>query len=292
MTASNAILYSVVLSIFLVVFSLGARATFDDASFLFRRPWLLARAVTAIYVIVPAFAVAVCLVFPIPPYGRFALVALAVSPLPPILPRKEMLAGADRRYAIGLLVAISLIALVATPLLVTLAYEMLGAEVRFDAAAVLKPLLMSIALPLGLGMALNRFAPGTAEALSRYTMAAGLTLLVAGGVIVLLHEWRTVAGLVGNGTVLAFAAAVTMGLVAGHLLGVGGDRTSLALAASTRHPGIAIAIAAGISPGGQKTAAAAVLLFLLTNLIVTMPYVRWAKGRAAHAGAGSAEGPG
>lgn len=281
MTASTATFFTLLLSILLIVFSLGVRASVNDALFLFRRPILLARAAVAIYVVVPAFAIALCLLFPLSSPTKFALVALAVSPIPPILPLKEMNLGADRQYAVGLLVAAAILALVMTPLLLEVAANILAAKARIAPGQVARTLLMSIALPLTAGITLRWLAPKLADAVYRYTLIAGIVLLLSGLGVILLGEWRVIVGLIGNGTLFAIAAVVMVGLAAGHVLGGGeGDRVALALAAATRHPGVAIAIATANFPDQQRVANAAVLLFLLTNLVVTIPYILWVKARA------------
>lgn len=292
MTAENAlpsmlILGTLILSIVLIVYSLGARTTLDDALYLFRRPALLTRSMLAIYVIVPCFAVALCLAFPLPPHARFALIALAVSPVPPNLPLKQMKMGGESRFAIGLVVAAALFAIVLTPLLLGLAANLLGSTARISPAAVAKPLLMSIALPLAVGMLVKRFLPGFADASYAYALKLGTLMLLAGAVAILAGQFRTVSTLVGDGTILAIAGTVLVGLVAGHFLGSGsdGDRAALALAAATRHPGVAIAIATFNFPDEMQVAMSTILLFFLVNLVVTLPYVRWAKGRAQRAAA-------
>jgi len=281
LTAANVITGALVLSIFLIVFSLGLKASLDDALFLFRRPMLLARAVAAIYVVVPAFAIALSLIFPLSPPAIFALIALAISPIPPVLPLKEMKVGADRQYAVGLLVAAAFVALVMTPLLLEIAAHILKAEAHIAPGRIARTLLVSIALPLTTGMALRGIAPKLAETVHRYTSKGGMALLLGGFVLVLMSEWRVIVGLIGDGTVFAIIAVVIVGLAAGHLLGSGseGHRAALALAAATRHPGVAIAIAAVNFPDQQRVLTAAVLLFLITNLIVTIPYIQWIKAR-------------
>ena len=54
-----------------------------------RRPALLARSLVCVLVIVPAFAFALTRVFAIKHEVEVALVALAISPVPPLLPMKE-----------------------------------------------------------------------------------------------------------------------------------------------------------------------------------------------------------
>lgn len=72
------------------------------------------------------------------------------------------------------------------------------------------------------------------------------------------------------------------GLLAGHWLGGPDpdDRTALAIASSTRHPGVALAIAQLNFP--EETRMPAVLsLFLLVNALETLPYGAWRRRRLA-----------
>jgi BASS family bile acid:Na+ symporter len=93
--------------------------------------------------------------------------------------------------------------------------------------------------------------------------------------------------LVGDGTLLATAAVVVAGLLAGHWLGGPDpdDRTALAIASSMRHPGVALTIARLNFPE-EPLVPAAVLLFLLMNVVVTLPYGLWR--RRVHAGRAAA----
>ena len=68
-----------------------------------------------------------------------------------------------------------------------------------------------------------------------------------------------------------------IGLGVGHLLGgpAPGDRATLALSTAARHPGVAMAIARANFPD-QTLVFPAVLLYILLNTIVSLPYTRWA----------------
>ena len=74
---------------------------------------------------------------------------------------------------------------------------------------------------------------------------------------------------------------VIVGLTIGHFLGGPKHRTSLALSTATRHPGIALALAQANFPA-EKLVAAAVLLYLIVNALVSIPFLLWTKRRQAH----------
>jgi bile acid:Na+ symporter, BASS family len=291
MTASNIILISVIISVLLIVFALGARSTPYDALYLFRHPALLFRSMAALYIVVPAFAVAVCLLFNLSTPVKFALIALSVSPIPPVLPVKEFKSGGDEAYVIGLLIAASLFALVVTPLAVSLAAYAMNEEAAISPFRVARSLLISVGIPLAAGMLVKAYAPRAAEIARKYTTIIGIALLVLGSLAILVAEWRAILSLIGDGSVLAMAAMVGVGLLAGHLLEGGsiGRRTSLAISAATRHPGVAIAIATLNFPDLKRSAVAAILLFFLVNALVSIPYLRWAKGQVRPAPHGAAD---
>src|SRR6185437_15134259 len=100
----------------------------------------------------------------LPPALKFAIVAMSLGPLPPVLPFKQVKAGGAAEYAEGLLVAAALASIVLTPLLAATAGRLLGVEIRIPAAAVARTVLLTIGLPLLAGMGLRALAPGAAEA--------------------------------------------------------------------------------------------------------------------------------
>src|SRR5438270_13010233 len=96
MNAAQLVMLLLKVSLLLIVFSLGLRATFSDATFLLRRPGQLARALLAMNIIMPAFVATMVSSFALIPIIRLDLLVLAVSPVPPVLPTKQFkLAGAE-----------------------------------------------------------------------------------------------------------------------------------------------------------------------------------------------------
>jgi BASS family bile acid:Na+ symporter len=245
-----------------------------------RRRGRLAQALTAMFVVVPAFALLLAWVAPVPAAIKFALVAMSVGPVPPILPYKQMKAGGQGDYAVGLLVAASLISMVLTPLLVTLAAHLLRTEAHVAVGQVARPLLLSIGIPLAAGMLLHAASEGAAVSLADVAQKVGFLLLLVLFAVMVGAAARQILGLLGNGAALAIAATVAVGLLAGHLLGGGRDSGALALAAATRHPGVALAIAEMSFPDQRKSITAAILLYLLITALVSAPYARWMRGRS------------
>jgi BASS family bile acid:Na+ symporter len=281
MTVDALIRLGLLVSIWLIVLSLGARASVGDALSVVRRPVALLRALAAMFIVVPAFAVFLARATPLSTAIKFAIVAMSVAPVPPVLPYKQMKAGGLGEYAVGLLVAASLASIVLTPLFVEVAARLLGAEATVSVGKVARTLLLSIAAPLAAGMLLRAGSERAAAAVRDLAQRVGTLVLLVMFVVMVVAAWRDILSLLGGGAALAIAATVGVGLLAGHLLGARGDGGALALAASTRHPGVALAIAESSYPDERKMLTAAILLYLLITLIVTAPYVRWARARSA-----------
>jgi BASS family bile acid:Na+ symporter len=267
---------AIAISIFLLVLGIGLKATPRHATHLVRHPGQLVRSLAAMYVVMPVFAVAVALAFDLHPAVKIALVAAAVSPVPPFLPRKAIKAGGARDYAIGLLVAASVLGIVLVPLAVELVGSVFAKHLAMPAAGAARLVILSVLAPLAIGMTLRQFAPSTAEQMARPVSIASGALLVVALVPVLLNTWRPILSLLGSGTVLAFAAFVAVGTVTGHLLGApqADERGVLALACGSRHPGIALAIAHANFPDDQNVLPA-LLLYLVIGALVATPYLQW-----------------
>ncbi len=58
------------------------------------------------------------------------------------------------------------------------------------------------------------------------------------------------------------------------------DRAALALTTSSRHPGVALVIASGNFPD-EKQVAAAIVLCVLVNALLSTVYIKWYRGRQA-----------
>jgi len=266
----------------LTVTSVGLRSRPADTLLLLRNPRLGVRAMVSMFVLMPLFVIGLTSALPVMDQAaHVALIALAVSPMPPILPRRQVTVGAGGDYAVGLQVLASLFSIIIAPVFIWLAGRLQGVATVFDAAAMLRVLAVTVGAPLAAGILIARVWP-RAAALSTLLARVSLVLLLAGGTVALVAEASEIARQARHGVLLAIAAIVLFGLLAGHLLGGpdAGNRGALALATSARHPGLAIALSTANFPHDREAIIAAVLLFLLANLVLTLPYALWRRRRA------------
>jgi BASS family bile acid:Na+ symporter len=278
MSTTAIIVLTLKFSIALSVFSLGMKERLSDATFLFRRPDKLLNALVSMYIAMPLFAVTVALAFDLPPAAKIALVAFSVSPIPPILPRKALRAGGHESYAIGLLVAGSLLSIILVPLAMELFQVIFNIPLRMTAPAVAGVVLSSVLVPLAVGIAVRELAPAIAERLAAPAAIAAFVLLFVACIPILVARGSELLSLLTRDTFVALAAFAVVGLLIGHMLGGPRfeERTVLAFYTSARHPGVAVAIAQANFPQ-QRAAILAILLALLVSAVVSFPYMNWAK---------------
>jgi BASS family bile acid:Na+ symporter len=277
MTIAQIIPLVLTTSIFLNVLALGLAADFADATYLFRRPLLLLRAILSMNVLMVLIVVAATSMFDLTQPVRVALLALAVSPLPPLLPTKGRKHGATESYAIGLLVAAVLLSLVFIPWSIEWIGRYFGQDTHVSASNIAPVVLVSAIVPLGLGMLFHRLLPVQAEKLVRPVSLLSIILLVAAVLPILFTMSGAIWTTIINGSLIALVCFTLIGLALGHLLGGPdpGDRTALALATCSRHPGIALTIASLNFPDQKVALMAVIILHLIVGAVVSIPYLRW-----------------
>jgi BASS family bile acid:Na+ symporter len=280
MTLVELIPLAIKVSIVTLVFALGLKTHAGDLVFLSKRPWLLVRSLLSINLIMPVVATAIVLAFGLRSPVGLMIVALALAPLPPILPSKNDKAGGDAAYAISLTVTAALFALVSIPLSVEIAGRLLGLPLHIKFLPLITLLSVTVFLPLGLGAVVRRFLPAVAQKLSDPLSKIATVLLVVAAAAILFGARKGMIADIGDGVVAALALFIVAGLVIGHLLGgpAPDDRTVLAISTASRHPGIALAIIQMTFPDA-KGVLPVLLLYLIANAIVGAPYMIWRKKR-------------
>jgi bile acid:Na+ symporter, BASS family len=278
MTGSQILVLVLKVSIVLTVMAIGLKATFSEAIFLFQRPKRLFRSFLSMNIVMLVFAVLVVAVFNLHPAVEMALVAVALAPVPPILPNKILKAGGTEAYALGLLVVAAVLSIVFVPLLLAILARLVNRPLGMPPLEVAKAVSSTVVVPLLVGMAIRALAPGFSEKIVKPLALIATIMLMLAGLVLMAATWPTVWSLIGNGSILAMAAFAVVGLAAGHLLAGPPieNRAVLALCTTSRHPGIALAIA-HTNFAQPKLVMPAILLYVLVATIVTIPYLQWVR---------------
>jgi len=268
---------AILISVGLTVIALGLRCTLADAAYLFDKPSLLVRSLVAMNVIMPLLTVWLVSSFDLKTPVKVALVALAISPLPPFLPGKR-LNLTSRGYIYGIVVAAAACSVVLVPLTASLLSSHFHTQ-HVAAVKVLAVVALTVLAPLSIGLFIQRIRPTRAPSLAAVLSKIGTGLLIVACIPVLVMEWPTFRSLYGDGTVVAAIVLSGLGLLVGNLLG-GPDpqnRTVLALATASRHPGVALVAGVSASAQAPRLVTAAVLLAFVVSTIVSVPYAAWRK---------------
>ena len=279
MALQHLVMLAIQVSILCTVFGFGLKATREDLLYLLRRPSLVGRSLLAVFVVLPIVAVLLVLTFDFPQSVKIVLVALALSPVPPLLPRKETGAGGQSSYALGLMAILSIVSIVAVPLGLEFLQRAFGRELGMPPGTIASVVVKGTILPLLAGMAVRAFLPGVASRIQRPVELIARLLLPAAVVVLFAGAATSVWALVGDGTVASMVILTLAGLAIGHVLGGPHPEQSVVLALSTacRHPALALTIATTNFPDRQF--GAIILLYLIVNGIVCVPYLKWHQRR-------------
>src|SRR6185503_5937904 len=180
MNITSIILLVLKTSIMLSVFAIGLKATFADVTFLFRNPGHLFRALLSMNVLMPLIALALAATFDLHPAVKIALVAISVSPIPPVLPNKALKAGGKEDYTIGLLVAMAILSIIFIPIAIEIVDRIVAKPLAMRAGSIALLVLTTILVPLGLGLVVRAIAPRIADRFAKpISRIASLMLLLS-----------------------------------------------------------------------------------------------------------------
>jgi bile acid:Na+ symporter, BASS family len=149
-------------------------------------------------VVMPILAIILISALRLHPAVEIALCALAVSPVPPVLPKKALKAGGTSSYAIGLLVAAALFAIVILPLALEIMWKILAHPVDISRGVVATVVLQTVLAPLAAGIAVHSLAPAFSERISQPLSMAATVLLVVSVLPVLFTSFPAIWSLIGN----------------------------------------------------------------------------------------------
>jgi bile acid:Na+ symporter, BASS family len=263
------------LSIMATVFGFGLRSTPNDLLYLTRRPGLFVRSLLAVFVIMPIVAYALDRLFEFRATVEVVLIALSISPVPPLLPKQGSKAGGEAAYGVGLMAWLALSSIVAIPISLMLVGFLAGRQFSMPPGLIVNVVVKSVLAPLLAGMLVRAFLPAIANRIEKPARIFGNVLLPLGALALFAGAASAVWALIGNGTLFAILTFVVVGLAIGHFLGGPNPHHSgvLGIATASRHPAIALAIAARNFP--EEHFGATILLYLIVNALVGVPYLIW-----------------
>jgi BASS family bile acid:Na+ symporter len=271
MTSAQLINVLVTIMVVEMMAAIGLRVTFKELLDIGKNRRLMAQALVANYVCVPAAAVGLLLLFNARPMIAAGFLILAVCPGAPFGPSCTALAKGNVAAAVGsMAILASSSALVAPALLQLLLPVVAGDDtVQVDALKMIRVLFITQLLPLLVGLGIRYWRPALADAMQKPAdrLTAILSLLTISIILAvhsqLLLEIR-LRGYVGMTALLVASWA------AGWLLGGPGadNRKAMTMTTALRNVGVGLVIATGSFP--ETPAVTAALAYGLFEIFGTL----------------------
>jgi BASS family bile acid:Na+ symporter len=272
----------VTLTIFTLMLTIGVNQSFHQLTSLWHKRSELFKALFAVVVLVPAIVFLLMSILDLSPHVSYALALLAAAPGAPLTTQRSHMVLADPEYTSSLQLILALLAIVITPVLLSVfdvSFDLGIAEVH--AFHVAQQIITVTFLPVVIGLLVQYFAPNLKKIIQKplNRIANLLFLIMALGLIAILvtaPELRAQL-LLGWPAIIAIVTMAFTAVTVGHLIGGPrkGQRAGLAIACLARNLGLALFIA-GLS-GQPKTVLPSILVYMLLGIAVQVIYSVWLK---------------
>jgi len=265
-----------------LMFLAGLRATAGSILAALRNTSLIARAVIVNVIVMPLLAVAIVRAFSLAQPIAIGVVLMALAPGVPFLTRSAgTQKGGNQPFAITLSLVLPAISVVTLPLWVgILAPAIVGLHMPVGRSVA--TILAAQLLPLLAGIAIGRRSERLRTALVGPVAIVSVVALVAVAALIAAPGVKALASLFGTRGLSAILLLEVLGLAIGWWLGGPGSDTrhTLAIATVLRNVGLAAALAATVFP--DTGVIAAVMAFLIIQLLVsTIAGAFFSRGSAA-----------
>lgn len=231
---------------------------------------LVALALVANFVVVPALAYVIALVLNLSEGLRAGLIILAACAGAPFLPKLAAIAKGNLAFSVGLMVLLMVVTVGFAPI----ALPLLVPGVTVSAWDIARPLITLMLIPLAVGLGVKAWMPDAADSLAPYMNQASSISLILMAVLALLVGFRELMAAVGTGAFLAGAILIGGALAGGMLLSTGGmgKRSVMGLGTGQRNISAALLVAT------TNFTDPAVILMVLVGSVVGMAILFVAAG--------------
>jgi BASS family bile acid:Na+ symporter len=264
--------------------TIGLGVTLSDVLRVSRSWSLVARAVLANYILVPAAAVGLLLLFRANPLVAVGFLVAAICPGAPYGPPLTAMAKGNVPVSVGLMIILAGSSAIVAPLLLQFLLPLVAGDtpLTISVVKIIGTLLGAQLLPLCVGLLLRHQYPSLADKLRgpAGVLSASLNLLTLA--VILFVQFRVLAeirfiGYVGMLSLLIIAMA-TGALVAKR---TPEERKGMVITTSVRNVGVSLVIVSGSFPGTAAITSATVYALFQT---IVMVLVALAWGRLTPAG--------
>jgi BASS family bile acid:Na+ symporter len=243
----------------------GLGLTVREVAVPLRRGRPVALAIFVNFVVAPAVALALTEVIPIDRAYAIGLILLGGAAGAPFLPKLAELARGDVAFSVGLM----LLLMVGSVIFLPIALPLMVRGTSVDTWPILRPLLVTMLLPLAVGMAARwrseRWSMAVRPVL---TMISNLSLVLA-VVLLVCVNWEALIGTFGSGAAATAILYISILIAVGFALGGPGRETRSVLGLGTGQRNVA----AGLIIAGSNFAnlGGVVVMVLVATLAGLVP---------------------
>lgn len=253
-----------VILIFLVstMLSCGLSLTVGQIFGPFRNVRIVISVVVGSFIIVPLLAVVISRLIGIEQPLMYGLVLLAMTAGAEAGPKITNIANANVGLSVGILIISLGITVFYTPLMLGL----LLPEVHIDNGYLLMKLLLTVAIPIILGLFLKARFEKFADGIAKYMHKISSLFMLLMAALIILINYRQMLGLFGTGAVSAALIFIVAGFGTGYLLGWPERSTRLAMGYmhGARNASIALMIASQVFSDQPK------VILMITLVVILM----------------------
>jgi bile acid:Na+ symporter, BASS family len=272
-------LINVLVTITLVelMLAIGLGVAFTDLVDVASSGRLMAQAVLANYVCVPAAAVGLLLLFRAEPVIAAGFLIAAACPGAPYGPPLTAMAKGNVAVSVGLMVVLAGSSALLAPLLLFLLLPFMSGDdsLNVNVAKMVFALLMTQLVPLGVGLTFRQWRPNLAARLLKSAKLLSIILNVSMIGLILVVHFQTLMAIRLRGFV-GMLVLVLAALAIGWLLGMPGssNRRTMAITTSVRNVGVSLVIATSSFPG--TPAVTVTLAFgLFQTIVIALLALGW-----------------
>jgi bile acid:Na+ symporter, BASS family len=241
-----------------------------------RRARLVAFALVANFVIAPAVAWSLTSIFALDQPYAVGLLLLGAAAGAPFLPKLAELARGDMAFSVGLMLLLTIGTVVLMPIIVPLMIP--GQSV--DTWPTLRSLLLTMLLPLGIGMAVRGRSQRWATQLRPIAAIASNISMVLAVLLLFGLNFEAVIGTIGSGAVAVAVVFVLILVAIGYAAGGPQTTTRSVLALGTGQRNVAAALIVASQNAADARVVVMLLVGTLAGLFVLLPAARWFAKRA------------
>lgn len=253
--------------------SLRVRELFEPL----RRFRLVALSVIANFVVVPLAAYALTELFPLHRPYAIGLLLLSGAAGAPFLPKLVEVAKGDLAFSVALMLLLTIGTILFMPLVLPLLIPGLAA----DPWPILRPLLLSMLIPIAVGMTVKARSERWARRLHPgFKLVSNISMLLAVVLLIVLN-FSAMVGTFGSGAIAMALVFVALALGTGYLLGGPSRETRSVLGLGTGQRNVAAALVIATQNFDDPRVAVMLLVTTFAGLVILLLAARRFAGMGA-----------